>query len=211
MEINILTGDLIENMPEVSEHVISGEEVEPVNTELTPPVKGESLEIFDPEIHCVGPDGLPVLTKAGGFRKRPGRGKGGQKQGSISKKVSQEGNNDTILPETPEISREEMAKATAEKIDFLYWTAMNLALPCKTGTELKPQFSPVAIEAIKEGLLEEEEIPNVPWYLIVSMVYASATMAILQAEENKPKLLSFKDRVILFFAKRRKGQSERAN
>jgi hypothetical protein len=73
---------IIEEMPEVSEHVIENErtkaEQESQQKSFEKPLGNgnESGEVFNPEIHCTDENGNPILTKTGKYRKRPGKKSG---------------------------------------------------------------------------------------------------------------------------------------
>ena len=68
-----IVDSIIEKSPNVSEHVIAqeGEKIVALEAEL------EKYPGFDPEIHCVDENGVPIpLKKSKGWRKRPGKKKG---------------------------------------------------------------------------------------------------------------------------------------
>lgn len=70
-----ITGDILANKSDVSEHVIEAER-ESENLNAQTPDEVPTTEIFDPAIHMVDGDGNPKYTKDGKLRLKPGRKNG---------------------------------------------------------------------------------------------------------------------------------------
>ena len=66
--------DMLESIPDIQPHVVDNVHKENVNQEPIAP-KGGEKEVFNPAIHRANPDGSPVLTKTGKFRKKTGASK----------------------------------------------------------------------------------------------------------------------------------------
>jgi hypothetical protein len=152
-----------------------------------------------------------VLTKSGAFRRRPGRGKREHGQSTISKVGGQGGNYHTKddLIDQPTIDKAELCKQSAAEIDMLYWSLLNMILPTKDNDKIKETVSPVAIGAMAQGFEQMENPPKLHWAASVGLIYTSATIAILRHPESKPRVLSWKEKLFLFFSRKKKGQAER--
>lgn len=199
-----VVNELVDNMPEVSEHIINDEMKETENTPIPAKIEDDG-KTFNPDVHCATKDGQPVLTKNGAFRKKSGRTKANQS--TIGGSVKQGGN--IQAENSPIPDKSVIARATAEEIDLLYWSGMNVAFPTPINQQLQVKASPMAVNALTRGFEQMEQVPTLHWSVSVAMIYLGATMAILNQPESKSTIQKIKDKVILFFAKRQIGQSER--
>lgn len=66
-DYNSIISDMVDNIPDVQEHVVAAEKAR--NDELNN-ATSDAGEKFDPSIHVVGKDGKPSVTKTGKFRKK---------------------------------------------------------------------------------------------------------------------------------------------
>lgn len=67
LNFNNFIDDMIENIPDVQQHVVDAEQAK---TDMLNNAVDSSKEKFDPNLHVVGKDGKPSVTKTGKFRKK---------------------------------------------------------------------------------------------------------------------------------------------
>ena len=193
---------LLSEMPEPQEHVIEAERATD-NAPQSEPIQADNRgDTFDPAIHVTDADGNPVLTKAGNYRKRPGR-----KAGSVP--------TSSIYSEPPPTQAEPALPDPAARAaaDTLFTLGVTLG-----GEEWLPIQSP------ETGLDERAEmigafdayfkaagIVDIPPGLALSIAVGGYALPRFTQPKTRTRMQRAKDRVAAWWLKRKARKNARSD